>query len=231
MYKIGVGAPLTDGAVALGKGMVRGTELAVKKANESAEAKAAGITFEVIQGDDKGDPTTGGNVARQIALRAGLHAPGAKLAITRIVSVNPALDPPSTVEAIDRHPLYRRVFLRRWRRSLLRKQKLFPHLYDFRGAKLIPTFHPSFLLRSPGYKREGTSKLAADEIAREASELQSRCLEVIKLRPSTSDEVASALNRSVLAIRPRVSVFTPVAVVKELMVSSRFSIVFSNTSG
>ncbi len=27
-------------------------------------------------------------------------------------------------------------------------------VYEFRGAKLIPTFHPSFLLRSPGYKRE-----------------------------------------------------------------------------
>ena len=77
----------------------------------------------------------GGN----FALRAGLHAPGAKLTIARIVAVNPALDPPSTVEAIDRHPLYRRVFLRRWRRSLLRKQKLFPHLYDFRGARGLGT--------------------------------------------------------------------------------------------
>jgi len=77
----------------------------------------------------------GGN----FALRAGLHAPGAKLAIAHIVAVNPALDPPSTVEAIDRHPLYRRVFLRRWRRSLLRKQKLFPHLYDFRGARGLGT--------------------------------------------------------------------------------------------
>ena len=27
-------------------------------------------------------------------------------------------------------------------------------LYDYRGVKLMPTFHPSFLLRSPGYKRE-----------------------------------------------------------------------------
>jgi DNA polymerase len=32
-------------------------------------------------------------------------------------------------------------------------------LYDFRGAKLIPTFHPSFLLRSPGYKREAWEDL------------------------------------------------------------------------
>jgi DNA polymerase len=32
-------------------------------------------------------------------------------------------------------------------------------IYDFRGAKLIPTFHPSFLLRSPGYKREAWEDL------------------------------------------------------------------------
>ena len=32
-------------------------------------------------------------------------------------------------------------------------------VYAFRGATLIPTFHPSFLLRSPGYKREAWDDL------------------------------------------------------------------------
>ena len=32
-------------------------------------------------------------------------------------------------------------------------------VYEYRGAKLIPTFHPSFLLRSPGYKREAWEDL------------------------------------------------------------------------
>ena len=32
-------------------------------------------------------------------------------------------------------------------------------VFDFRGAKLIPTFHPSFLLRSPGNKREAWEDL------------------------------------------------------------------------
>jgi len=32
-------------------------------------------------------------------------------------------------------------------------------IYDVHGAKLIPTFHPSFLLRSPGYKREAWEDL------------------------------------------------------------------------
>jgi DNA polymerase len=32
-------------------------------------------------------------------------------------------------------------------------------VFDFRGAKLIPTFHPSYLLRSPGNKREAWEDL------------------------------------------------------------------------
>jgi uracil-DNA glycosylase len=32
-------------------------------------------------------------------------------------------------------------------------------VFDFRGAKLIPTFHPSYLLRSPGNKREAWDDL------------------------------------------------------------------------
>lgn len=32
-------------------------------------------------------------------------------------------------------------------------------VFDYRGASLIPTFHPSFLLRSPGYKREAWDDL------------------------------------------------------------------------
>lgn len=48
-------------------------------------------------------------------------------------------------------------------RTLLETQdpisRLRGRVYDFRGAKLIPTFHPSFLLRSPGYKREAWEDL------------------------------------------------------------------------
>ncbi len=42
-------------------------------------------------------------------------------------------------------------------------------VHEYRGVKLIPTFHPSFLLRSPGYKREAWDdlKLALAELGRE----------------------------------------------------------------
>jgi len=69
---IGIGAPLTDGAVALGKGMVRGTNLAVKQANETKEIKDLGIVLQTVEGDDKGDPTTGGNVATQFVSNPSL---------------------------------------------------------------------------------------------------------------------------------------------------------------
>jgi len=44
-------------------------------------------------------------------------------------------------------------------------------VFDYRGAKLIPTFHPSFLLRSPGYKREAWEdlKLALSLLGRTAA--------------------------------------------------------------
>jgi branched-chain amino acid transport system substrate-binding protein len=69
---IGIGAPISDGAVALGKGMVRGANLAVKQANESAEIKDLGIVLQTVEGDDKGDPTTGGNVATQFTSNPSL---------------------------------------------------------------------------------------------------------------------------------------------------------------
>jgi len=64
---IGIGAPLTDGAVALGKGMVRGANLAVTQANATDEVKNLGLTLATVEGDDKGDPATGGTVATQFA--------------------------------------------------------------------------------------------------------------------------------------------------------------------
>lgn len=48
-------------------------------------------------------------------------------------------------------------------RTLLRTDapisRLRGRAYEYHGAQLIPTFHPSFLLRSPGYKREAWEDL------------------------------------------------------------------------
>ena len=48
-------------------------------------------------------------------------------------------------------------------KTLLKTQdsisRLRGRVYEFRGAKLIPTFHPSYLLRSPQFKREAWEDL------------------------------------------------------------------------
>jgi predicted alpha/beta-fold hydrolase len=72
----------------------------------------------------------GGNFALRIA-RKCLEEPIENL--KHIVTVSPLLDPDKTTDRIDANPLYRKYFVKKWLRSLERKQRLFPHLYDFSG--------------------------------------------------------------------------------------------------
>lgn len=64
---IGIGAPLTQGTVAIGQGIKRGVELAVETMNNSEEASELGIFFKTSEGDDQGDPKTGVNAANTFA--------------------------------------------------------------------------------------------------------------------------------------------------------------------
>ena len=81
-------------------------------------------------------------------------------------------------------------------RTLLKTQdpisRLRGRVFDFRGAKLIPTFHPSFLLRSPGYKREAWEdlKLALTLLGRELPRAETPG--AAALPPAASAPAASA---------------------------------------
>jgi len=100
--KIGIGAPLTQGATALGQGMVRGSQLAIDDMNASEEAKALGITFVGVEGDDQGDPKRGVTVANQFVgdpslvgvmghLNSGVSIPGSAVySRADVVMVSPA---------------------------------------------------------------------------------------------------------------------------------------------
>jgi hypothetical protein len=69
----------------------------------------------------------GGNFALRIARRCETHPiPN----LRQVVAVSAALDPEVSTARADRHPLIRRYFLKKWRRSLAIKQQLFPDLYD-----------------------------------------------------------------------------------------------------
>lgn len=70
----------------------------------------------------------GGN----FALRVGARAQGAGLALRKIVAISPVLDPEATLTALGEGlHLYERYFVRKWTRSLQKKQLAWPGLYDF----------------------------------------------------------------------------------------------------
>lgn len=78
----------------------------------------------------------GGNFALRVARRC------AREPITdlrHILAVSPALDPAHATDAIDASPILRWYFLKKWRRSLMVKQALYPGLYDFSGLPGIGT--------------------------------------------------------------------------------------------
>lgn len=71
----------------------------------------------------------GGNFMLRVAAQAGT----AGLDLDRVIAVSPVLDPAATLTALERGlPLYQRYFVRKWRRSLRRKQGAWPGAYDLR---------------------------------------------------------------------------------------------------
>jgi hypothetical protein len=70
----------------------------------------------------------GGNFVLRL-LRKWSQTPVANLRYA--VSISPVLNPQRSTETIDRIAFIRKYFLAKWRRSLLKKQALFPDLYDF----------------------------------------------------------------------------------------------------
>lgn len=78
----------------------------------------------------------GGNFALRIARKcAESPIPNLK----HVISLSPVLDPEKSTTAIDDYPLLRKYFREKWLRSLLKKQSLFPDLYDFKDVLQIET--------------------------------------------------------------------------------------------
>jgi len=73
----------------------------------------------------------GGNFFLRVAARAR----DAGIELERVVAVCPVLDPEHTLVRLEQGwALYRRYFVWKWRRSLLRKQAAWPQLYDLRDV-------------------------------------------------------------------------------------------------
>ena len=71
----------------------------------------------------------GANFALRIAIK---HSQTPIKYLEQVFAVSPPLDPYKTTLAIDNGwALYRKYFLKKWRRSLKKKQQLFPQKYNF----------------------------------------------------------------------------------------------------
>lgn len=82
----------------------------------------------------------GHSLGGNFALRVAARAPAAGIAVTKVVAVCPVLRPSSTMRALEEGLwVYRRYFLRRWRRSLSAKAACFPELYDFGDLRRFRT--------------------------------------------------------------------------------------------
>jgi predicted alpha/beta-fold hydrolase len=78
----------------------------------------------------------GGNFALRVARKAA-ERPIRNL--KHVVSISPVLDPERSTKAIDEYPFLRKYFRKKWLRSLLKKQVLFPNLYDFSEVSTLET--------------------------------------------------------------------------------------------
>ncbi len=78
----------------------------------------------------------GGNFALRIARKCAEKTIGN---LKHVVSISPVLDPEKSTNAIDKNSLLRKYFRRKWSRSLLKKQSLFPGLYDFNEVLKLET--------------------------------------------------------------------------------------------
>lgn len=78
-----------------------------------------------------GGYSLGGN----FALRVARAAPEAGIPMDYVFAVCPAIHPPHVLTALESGPsFYHDYFMRKWRRSLMLKQKHFPEAYDFGWA-------------------------------------------------------------------------------------------------
>lgn len=69
----------------------------------------------------------GGN----FALRVARNAPARSIDLDRVVAVSPVIRPANVLNALAGGiPVYEQYFVRKWRRSLRRKQALYPELYN-----------------------------------------------------------------------------------------------------
>ncbi len=59
--------------------------------------------------------------------------------LKHVIAVSPGLDPETSTDKIDNNHLLKKYFLKKWKRSLSKKEKLFPEIFDFKEILKIDT--------------------------------------------------------------------------------------------
>ena len=72
----------------------------------------------------------GGNFALRIARLAGMDA-SSGLLLKKVIAVNPPLNPLTATANIDKYYIIKKYFLKKWKKSLSKKEAAFPDLYRF----------------------------------------------------------------------------------------------------
>jgi predicted alpha/beta-fold hydrolase len=81
---------------------------------------------------DKPLHLVGYSLGGNFMLRVAAQAESAGLRIARVIAVSPVLDPGETLHAIESGlTAYHTYFIKKWARSLLKKQAAWPSVYDF----------------------------------------------------------------------------------------------------
>ncbi|MBC2711574.1 MAG: alpha/beta fold hydrolase [Desulfosarcina sp.] len=76
----------------------------------------------------------GGNFALRIARKCATQPINS---LTQVVSISPVLDPDKATDRIDNSRFILKYFLKKWRRSLSIKQRLYPQHYDFSALMAV----------------------------------------------------------------------------------------------
>ncbi|CAG1772598.1 hypothetical protein BAC2_02735 [uncultured bacterium] len=145
----------------------------------------------------------GFSLGANFALRVGLRCrPIANL--RHVVAISPVLDPEESTRRADRHPVIRRYFMKKWRRSLAVKQRLFPHRYDFSTVIGSSTIRQATDLILERYSEFPSSWAYFDAYTLTGARLKDLCVPTT-LMTSADDPVIPVRDFHELQLSPSVS--------------------------
>lgn len=125
--------------------------------------------------------------------------------LRRVIAINPAINPNRTADVLDRHPVYRHYFRKRWLASLRRKQELFPDLYDFAQVAQIPTVRGMTEWLIPRYSEYEDATHYFNSYAVTSADLRDLALPVTIIT-SANDPIISAQDFETMETHPLLDV-------------------------